>query len=70
MAWKDRLRLVGWMLTSGLFLTFVHDFTYRRTGGDDYELWGYVSHAGSDMLIVTIGSMVTALLWSSSRGPR
>lgn len=70
MTHKDRFGLVVWLIVSGLFVTFVHEFTYRRTGGDDFELGGYVSHAGTDMLIVMFASTITALLWSSQRGPR
>lgn len=69
MTHKDRLGLVVWLIVAGLFVTFVHEFTYRRTGGDDYELWGYVSHAGSDMLVVVVASALAGALWSS-RGPR
>ena len=39
--------------TTGAFVTFVHDYAYRRTGGDDYEVWGLLSHAGADMLVTT-----------------
>lgn len=44
----------------GGFVTFVHEYTYRRVGGDDYELGGLLSHAGTDMLVVTVACAVVA----------
>lgn len=55
--------LAACLAAAGLFLTFVHDYTYRRAGGTDYELGGYISHAGTDMLIVTAALTLVALLW-------
>ena len=62
-----RLALPALLFTVGVFVTAVHDYAYRRVGGDDYELWGFVSHAGSDMLVVTIALTMVALLWGGSR---
>lgn len=58
-----RLTLPAVLFTTGLILTFVHDYAYRRVGGDDYELGGLVSHAGTDMLTVTIALALVALIW-------
>ncbi len=50
------------ILATGGFITFVHDYAYRRVGGADYEIGGLISHAGSDMVVVTIASaLVTSL---------
>ncbi len=38
----------------GLALTAFHDLIYRQTGGADFELWGVLSHAGTDLLALTI----------------
>lgn len=51
------------LLIVGTFITFVHDYAYRRTGGSDFEVGGLISHAGADMLIVTIGLSVAAYMW-------
>lgn len=61
----ERLVLPGLLFASGLILTGVHDYAYRRVGGDDYELGGLLSHAGTDMLTVTIVLALVALVWDS-----
>ncbi len=48
---------------TGGFVTFVHDYAYRRVGGDDYEFGGLISHAGTDMLITTLACTLVALAY-------
>jgi len=65
-----RLYLPLALLVSGLFVTAVHDYAYRRVdtaGEGDYELWGLVTHAGSDMIITTLVLATIALLWPGER---
>lgn len=59
----NRLGLPGLLFAVGVFVTAVHDYAYWRVGGDDYELGGWVSHAGTDMLTVTVALTLVALLW-------
>ena len=66
---RDKTALPLLLLGVGLFITGVHDYAYRRVGGADYELWGLVSHAGSDMLVVTFAVVIAAALWLH-HGPR
>lgn len=61
--------LVRFVLTVGaaISLSWIiwHEFTYRQTGGDDYE-FGIISHAGADMLVqflFTFAGMIGALLF-------
>lgn len=58
-----RLTLPALLFAVGVFITAVHDYAYRRVGGDDYELGGWVSHAGTDMLTVTVALALVALVW-------
>ncbi len=60
------MRLAGLLLLSGLVITGVHDYAYRRGGGGDLELGGLVSHAGTDMLIMTVLLAAVALLWQAA----
>lgn len=60
---RDKIALPLLLLVTGLFVTAVHDYAYRRVGGTDYELGGLVSHAGSDMLITTFALIITASMW-------
>lgn len=64
-----RMQLPLVLLIAGLILTAVHDYAYRRVdnGEGDYELWGLVSHAGSDMIIVTGVLFFIALVWPGER---
>lgn len=62
---RHRLALPLLLLTVGAFTTAVHDYAYRRVGGADYELGGWISHAGTDMLTVTIALALVALIWES-----
>lgn len=65
--------LFALLVVAGLMITFVHDYAYRRgdvTGTGDYELNGLVSHAGTDILIVTVILAVTAWLWARHEGAR
>lgn len=64
---SDRVRLPLLLGVTGSFITGVHDYAYRRVGGDDYEFGGLISHAGSDMLVVTIALASVALLWERRR---
>lgn len=54
---------------AGLFATAIHDYAYRRVdgGAGDYELGGLLSHAGSDMVIVTGLLVLVALFWPGER---
>jgi hypothetical protein len=63
-----RFHLPVTLFVAGLILTAGHDYTYRRVGGDDFELWGAVSHAGSDMLIVVFVLTAIAVFWPGDRG--
>ncbi len=61
------------LIVVGLMVTFVHDYAYRRgdaTGTGDYELGGIISHAGTDMLIITAVLAIAAALWANRRGRR
>ncbi len=49
------------VLTVGILLIAFHELVYRQTGGDDYPLFGAVSHAGSDLILLVMG-LVAALL--------
>lgn len=60
---SDRVRLPLLLGITGSFITGVHDYAYRRVGGDDFELGGLISHAGTDMLTVTVALALVALLW-------
>lgn len=63
------MRLFALMLISGALVIFVHDFAYRRAdteGTGDYELGGWITHAGTDMIILTIVLAVVALAYTSS----
>lgn len=64
-----RLHLPAALLVAGLFVTAVHDYAYRRVdnGEGDYELWGAVTHAGTDMIITTLALVAIALLWPGER---
>lgn len=56
-------------LVLGLTLVFVHDYAYRRvdSGNGDYELWGAVSHAGSDMIVVVLALTALVMFWPGER---
>lgn len=64
---SSRLQLPGLLFAVGVFVTAVHDYAYRRVGGDDYELGGLVSHAGTDMLTVTFALALVALIWQGRK---
>lgn len=66
----NRASLPLLLLAVGLFVTAVHDYAYRRVGGDDFELGGLISHAGSDMLVVTFALTATAWLWITGKARR
>ena len=64
----DPIPLVRLVLTVGALISLSwiawHEFTYRQTGGTDFE-FGLISHAGADMLVQflsTFASMIGALL--------
>ena len=59
-------RHVKLALAVGLVLTAFHDLIYRQTGGIDFEMWGYVSHAGSDLLALTF-AIATVLFFIPER---
>ncbi len=59
--------LFALLILAGAMVTFVHDYAYRRadvTGTGDYEFGGLLSHAGTDILIVTVVLAVVALTWA------
>ncbi len=63
--------LFALLIVVGLMVTFVHDYAYRRadvTGTGDYEFGGLLSHAGTDILIVTLVLALVALMWTNRRG--
>ena len=63
------MRLFGLMLLAGGLVTFVHDLAYRRAdtaNTGDYELGGWITHAGTDMVILTIVLVTTALAYTSA----
>jgi len=64
-----RFQLPLALLVTGLFITAVHDYAYRRIdqGEGDYELWGAISHAGSDMIVTTLALVTIALFWPGER---
>ncbi len=67
------LKLFALLITTGLLVTFVHDYAYRRadvTGTGDYEFGGLVSHAGTDILVTTVILATVAVLWTNRRGRR
>lgn len=54
------------LMATGFMVTVIHDYAYRRadvTGSGDYEFGGFISHAGSDMLITTFVIAAVAVLW-------
>lgn len=55
------------LVSTGVFVTAIHDYAYRRVGGDDYEVYGLISHAGSDMLIAVIALTLVAMVWQASQ---
>lgn len=59
------LRLFVLLMATGFMVTFVHDYAYRRvdTGEGDYEFGHLISHAGTDMVIVTLVIATVALLY-------
>ena len=64
------MRLFWLLIVAGGIVVFVHDFAYRRAdsaGTGDYELSGWLTHAGTDMFITTIVLAVAALAYTSSR---
>ncbi len=66
------LKLFALLMTTGLAVLAVHDFAYRRadvTGTGDYEFGGLISHAGADILVVTLILSAVGVLWTS-RGTR
>lgn len=60
---RDRFALPLLLLAVGLFVTAVHDYAYRRVGGDDYEFGGLISHAGSDMIVVVVALVLMSAAW-------
>ncbi len=64
--WQTGVNLPVLLTVGGLIVTFVHDYAYRRAdtaGTGDYEFGGLVSHAGTDMLILTAVLAFTAWIW-------
>ncbi len=64
-------KLVLLLVATGVVVTFVHDYAYRRadvTGTGDYEFGGLVSHAGTDILVTTLVLAALAALWVTLRG--
>ncbi len=41
-------------LAVGALVILVHDVAYRQTGGDDFEPLVVLSHAGLDMVLLTV----------------
>lgn len=64
---RERALFAAWLLFAGGFVTFVHDYAYRRTGGADFEVGGLISHAGADMLITTVAVTIAAVAWIEMR---
>ncbi len=63
------LRLFVLLAVTGVLITFVHDYAYRRAddeGFGDYEFGGLITHAGTDMLILTIIIATAAVLYVRS----
>lgn len=46
----------------GVALTFFHDLIYRQTGGADFEIYGLLSHAGLDLLALTIAATIAVFV--------
>ncbi len=64
--WRGGVNLPTLLIIGGLIVTFIHDYAYRRadtTGTGDYEFGGVVSHAGTDMLILTAVLAFTTWVW-------
>ncbi len=64
------VRLFVLLMMTGVVVTFVHDYAYRRAddeGFGDYEFGGLISHAGTDMLIVTTIVATVAVFYARSR---
>lgn len=66
---KYHLGLPLLLLFVGAATVFVHDFAYRRVdqGDGQYELGGWISHAGADMVVTTLFIVMTAWLWELVR---
>ncbi len=63
------LRLFALLMVTGLVVTFVHDYAYRRVDSQatgEYEFGGLLSHAGTDMLITTVVIAIVAMLYARS----
>jgi hypothetical protein len=63
------MRLFALLMATGVLVTFVHDYAYRRVdtrGVGEYEFSRLISHAGTDMLITTIIVSVVAVLYARS----
>ena len=46
----------------GFALTLFHDLIYRQTGGTDFALYGVLSHAGADLLALTIAVTIAVFV--------
>ncbi len=63
------VRLFVLLMVTGVLVTFVHDYAYRRADAarlGDYEFGGLLSHAGTDMLVLTIVLTTAAILYARS----
>lgn len=66
------LKLFALMIAAGTGVVAIHDYAYRRVDiahVGDYELGGLLTHAGTDMVILTLVLATVALLWAN-QGPR
>lgn len=66
-------KLFALLSTVGLMVVGVHDYAYRRGdvgGTGDYELGGLITHAGTDMVVLTVIISAAAVLWANRTGSR
>ncbi len=64
------LRLFALLMVTGIIITFIHDYAYRRVDrGEfgDYEFGGLISHAGTDMLTIALILAGVAGFYTRSR---
>ncbi len=67
--WRG-IGLAALLIAAGLVVTLIHDYAYRRgdsAGTGDYELGGLVSHAGTDLMILTVVLAAIAFMWANWR---
>ncbi len=63
---QGRLDITRMVSIVGIAVTLIHEFTYRESGGDDYQ-YGVISHAGADLLLLLITILTVTFLMERRR---